>query len=185
MDREELVKILEGYAKEKGERLSLIIVGALALPFYGVEGRHTRDVDAEVLEGDLYNLKDFLNELGIEADLTENFSGWSVVSMPSDYRGRAVSVYESPYLSLKVLEPYDFILAKLRRGTQEDMEDALKVARSLKDFSPERLRERIEQAVRESPRDTYLLSFRKICEHFFSLLSEKKGRQVRRRLPGP
>ncbi len=185
MDREELVKTLEEYAKEKGERLSVLIVGALALPFYGVEGRYTRDVDAEVLEGDLYELKDFLESLGIEADLTENFSGWSVVSMPSDYRGRAVSVYESPYLSIKVLEPYDFILAKLRRGTQEDIEDALKVARSLKDFNLEKLRERIEQAVRESPRDTYLLSFQKICEHFFSLLSGKRERQVRRRLPGP
>jgi len=39
MDKEELIKILENYAREKNEKLSLIIVGAHALPFYGVESR--------------------------------------------------------------------------------------------------------------------------------------------------
>ena len=102
MDREELVKILEEYARERGERLSVIVVGVLALPFYGVQARYTRDIDAEVLEGDLYELKEFLEKLGLESDLTENFSGWSVVSMPSGYRERALDVYESPYLRISV-----------------------------------------------------------------------------------
>jgi len=185
MDKEELIKILENYAREKNEKLSLIIVGAHALPFYGVESRYTRDIDAEVLQGDLYELKDFLESLGIEADLTENFSGWSVILMPSDYREKAITVYESPHLNIKVLDPYDFILSKLRRGTQSDIEDALKVAKNLKDFNPDRLKERIERTLKESPKDTQLLNFKKICQYFFSLLSEKKENRVRKRkMPG-
>ncbi len=175
MDKEELLKILEDFAKGKNKKLSLILVGALALPFYGVASRHTRDIDAEILEGDLYELQEFLEKLGIEADLTENFSGWSVILMPSGYRERAVSVYDSPYLSIKVLDPYDFILSKLRRGTQTDIEDALKVAKSMKDFNPNILKKRIEQAIEESPKDTYILNFKRICEYFFSRLSSEKG----------
>ena len=171
MDREELVNILEDYARKRGERLSIILVGANALPFYGVQTRYTRDIDAEVLEGDLYRLKEFLDSMGVESDLTENFSGWSIVSMPSDYRERAVKVYESPHLVVKVLEPHDFILAKLRRGTQQDIEDALKVARTVDSFNREELKRRIDRAIRESPRDTQILNFKRICEHFFSLLS--------------
>ncbi len=145
MDKEELVQILEDYVKRKGEKLSLILVEAFALPFYGVESRYTRDIDAEILEGDLYELQEFLEKLGIEADLTENFSGWSVILMPPGYRERAISVYESPYLTIKILDPYDFILSKLRRGTQDDIEDALRVAKSIKDFNLTILKERIEK----------------------------------------
>ncbi|WP_461829952.1 DUF6036 family nucleotidyltransferase [Aquifex sp.] len=103
MDKEELLKILEGYVRSRGKKLSLILVGALALPFYGVESRHTRDIDAEILEGELYELQEFLEKLGIEADLTENFSGWSIILMPPGYRERAISVYKSPYLNLMTL----------------------------------------------------------------------------------
>ena len=181
MNTEELVKILEKYAKARGERLSLLLVGANTLYFYGVEIRHTRDIYAEILEGDLYQLVEFLEGLSIEADLTENFSGWSIVSMPSDYRENSLEVYSSPYLSLKVLEPYDFILAKLRRRTKEDIEDALTVAKSVENFNPDRLRERIEQAIEESPRDTQLLSFQRICEHFLYLLGERRENN----LPSP
>ena len=94
--------------------------------------------------------------------------------MPSGYRERAVSVYKSSYLSVKVLDPYDFILSKLRRGTRDDIEDALKVAKSMEDFNPQILKERIEQALKESPKDTYILNFKRICEYFFSRLSLEK-----------
>ncbi len=43
MDAKELVKIFEEYAKARGERLSVLLVGANALYFYGTGVRHTND----------------------------------------------------------------------------------------------------------------------------------------------
>lgn len=183
MTVQELIGKLEEYAKLSGEKLVVLIVGAHALHFYGCRGRHTRDLDAEILEGDLYQLRDFLSKCGIEADLTGNFSGWSIISMPPGYRERGQVVYDSPHLNLMVLEPCDYIVAKLRRGTRQDIEDALEVAKAVKDFSIERLNKRVREATEASVPDTSLLNFRKIVRHFIELAEGQRPKTDTRKYP--
>ncbi|WP_461829951.1 hypothetical protein [Aquifex sp.] len=53
----------------------------------------------------------------------------------------------------------------------------------MKDFHPEILKERIEQALKESPKDTYILNFKRICRYFFSRLSPEEGNEPQAHMP--
>ncbi len=77
-------------------------------------------MDAEIA-GPIGSLLDFLTRAQVPADLTQSFLGWSIVAMPPGCRDRS-------NLRIRVLTPLDFVLAKLRRGTDVDLEDALLVA---------------------------------------------------------
>ena len=99
------------------------MVGALALQAYGYHDRLTRDMDAEVV-GSIEALTEFLNRHGIPADLTANFSGWSVVAMPPGYRDRATDLVHQSNIRVRLLSPIDFVISKLRRGTDLDLQDA-------------------------------------------------------------
>lgn len=161
---DQLVTLLRRYVHESGAPLDLLLVGALALSFYGVAHRGTRDVDAEV-RGPIAGLSVFLNQQAIPADLTQNMSGWSVVAMPPGYRDRATVVLDEPTLRLRVLAPTDFIIAKLRRGTDLDHEDALLVARRNQVQSTD-IRAAAASALAISPQDTTLFLFHKTIDLF-------------------
>jgi hypothetical protein len=109
---DQLVPLLTRYVTETGETLDLLLIGALALPAYGIAGRATHDVDAEVA-GPIGSLLDFLTRAQVPADLTQNFSGWSIVAMPPGYRDRSMMLVDRPDLRIRVLTPLDFVLAKL------------------------------------------------------------------------
>lgn len=161
---DQLLTILRQYVASSGESLDLILVGALALPAYGIADRATRDVDAEVA-GPLDGLLEFLTAAHVPADLTQNFSGWSVVAMPPGYKDRAIDLLNQPGLRVRVLAPIDFILAKLRRGTDVDLEDALLVAQRHR-ITADALRATAEAALMASPQDTALFLFRKTVDLF-------------------
>ncbi len=55
-------------------------------------------------------------------------SGWSVVAMPPGYRERTTVFHREPGLTLRLLGPGDFVIAKLRWGTDQDLDDAAFVA---------------------------------------------------------
>lgn len=61
---------------------------------------------------------------------------------------------------VKVLHPLDFVVAKLRRATEEDLEDA---AFMVKQFGLkfDEIIETAEEAIRNSPKDTALFIFKK------------------------
>jgi len=159
LEIETIKKILKEFVKETGEETELILIGGIALQLYGMKNRATVDIDAEVEKGDLFKLYSFLKKKGIPADLSENISGWSVVAMPEGYRERAKVVMQDENLTIKILDPYDFVIAKLRRGTQEDFEDALFVAKKYK-LSPEKILEFGELAIKNSIKDTALFNFK-------------------------
>ncbi len=115
------------------------------------------DINAEVEKGDLFELYNFLKEKGIPADLSENISGWSVVAMPEGYIERAKVVVQDKNLIIKILDPYDFVIAKLRRGTQED---ALFVAKKF-NLNSEKILKYGELAIKGSIKDTALLNFKR------------------------
>ena len=52
--------------------------------------------------------------------------------MPPDYEKRVTEIYKDEFLRVSVLHPLDFIIAKLRRFTEEDIGDAVFVARRYK-----------------------------------------------------
>ncbi len=164
--------ILKEFTKETGEPVELILIGGLALEIYGAENRATMDVDAEVIKGNLYKLYEFFKEKGIPADLTENISGWSVISMPKEYRERAKTVLKDKEFIIKILDPYDFVIAKLRRGTNEDMEDALFVAKKYK-LNPERIKEFAKNSIENSVKDTAIFSFKRRIEIFLERLKNE------------
>jgi len=159
-----LLELLARYVAESGTAVDLLLVGALALQAYGYTDRATLDVDGEVT-GPLDPLVQFLAAHQIPADLTHNFSGWSIVAMPPDYRARASLLVEQPGLRVRVLSPVDFIIAKLRRGTDLDCDDAAFVVRRF-GVAPAAIQAAAEAALAASPQDTALFLFRKTVDLF-------------------
>lgn len=166
---EYLIALLTQYVADTDTPVDLLVVGALALRAYGVPVRTTFDVDAEV-RGPLLPLRDYLTAQNIPADLTQNFSGWSVVAMPPGYRDRAVDLVNQPRLRVRVLSPLDFVIAKLRRGTELDLDDAFLVARQ-HHLSTETIQSSAQDALAASPQDTALFLFQKTVELFCKHLS--------------
>lgn len=125
------------------------------------------------LVGDLEQLVTFLRRHQIPADLGENMSGWSVIAMPPGYRDRASVFIERPGMRLRLLHPTDFIIAKLRRGTDLDFDDAFYVARRFT-ITTHTIQEAAESAIAASPKDTTLFLFRKTVNAFCSQLSSNR-----------
>ena len=165
---ERVIELLREFAGSRKTSLQILLLGGLALQHYGMKDRATIDVDAEV-EGEMEEVFTFLKANNIPADMGENISGWSVVAMPQGYRERAIEIYRDAFLKVKVLHPLDFIIAKLRRFTEEDIEDAIFVARKYHVEAAE-IKRSAEIAIRNSPRDTALFVFRKNVDIFLSRL---------------
>jgi len=169
LNKKQVINLLKQFVIEKKEPLELILVGALALPFYGVEFRVTYDLDAEIETGNVEELYIFLKEKGFESDLSENISNWSVITLPSGYRERSKTVYKDSLLTIKILSPEDFIIMKLRRGTNQDIEDALAVAKK-QSVTTDALDEFYNRVLKESIKDTALFNFKEIYLVFKSFL---------------
>ncbi len=159
-----LLALLADYVDATGSAIDLILVGGLALQAYGDRDRATHDVDGELI-GELSPLVQFLADHHIPADLGANISGWSVIAMPPGYRERTSTLIDRAKLRVRLLAPTDFIIAKLRRGTELDLEDADSVAKRFR-VSPEDVRAAADAAVAASPQDTALFIFRKTVDLF-------------------
>lgn len=161
---ERLILLLEQFVKTTGQPIDLLLVGALALQCYGFRERYTNDVDGE-LTGPLHPLVAFLTAEGVPADLTQDISGWSIVAMPPGYRDRATDFLSHPNLRIRLLAPVDFVIAKLRRGIELDLDDALYVVRRFQ-ISRSDIEQAAAAAVAASPQDTTLFLFQKTVELF-------------------
>lgn len=167
-----VIALLQDYVRQTGATVDILLVGALALQAYGYQDRLTRDVDAEVV-GSVEELARFFNEHQLPADLTENFSGWSIVAMPPGYRERATDLIHQTQLRVRLLAPVDFIIAKLRRGTDLDLDDASFVAARF-GITIDHVRHAAEASVAASPQDTALFLFRKTVDLFCQSLPSSK-----------
>lgn len=156
---ERVIETLKEFTKANNADIEIILIGGLALHHYGLKDRATIDIDAEV-KGNIEALFNFLKHKEIPSDMGEDIAGWSVVTMPPGYRERTISIYKDEHLTVKVLHPLDFVVAKLRRATEEDLEDA---AFMVKQFGLkfEEIKETAEEAIRNSPKDTALFIFKK------------------------
>ena len=170
---EQVIELLTRYTRETGASVDILLVGALALQAYGYQNRLTRDLDAEVV-GSIDMLTEYLTQHSIPADLTTNFSGWSVVSMPPGYRERATDLINRGNLRVRLLTPIDFVIAKLRRGTDLDLEDATFVAKRYH-VTSEQIRTAAAAALAASPKDTALFLFQKTVDLFRKSLSPESS----------
>lgn len=165
-----LIALLEQFVQTSGQPIDLLLVGALAMQCYGLRERFTNDVDGE-LTGPLQPLVTFLTAAGVPADLTQDMSGWSIVAMPPGYRDRATDLVSRPGLRIRLLAPVDFVIAKLRRGIEIDLDDALYVVRRFH-ISRGAVEQAAAAALDASPQDTALFLFRKTVELFCRQLPE-------------
>lgn len=159
-----LLELLGQYAAKTERPVDLLLIGGLAMLAYGHPSRATIDVEGELLEG-VRSLKEFLGAHGIPANLGQSLSGWSVVAMPPGYRDRATVLIEKPGLTVRLLAPVDFIIAKLRRGTDEDVDDAAWIAARDHVRSVE-VRAAAEAALAASLEDTALFLFERTVDRF-------------------
>ncbi|RMH04308.1 MAG: hypothetical protein D6704_11385 [Nitrospirae bacterium] len=164
LNLEYLIHILQEYVRHTGLSVDLLLVGGLALQAYGLTDRMTRDVDGE-LTGELDSLVEFLHARHIPADLGENMSGWSVVAMPPGYRERTTVFYQDAGIRLRLLDPVDFVIAKLRRGMEIDLDDAEYVMKKF-NLAVSDIQQAAERAIAASPKDTALFVFKKVVEAF-------------------
>jgi len=168
VDLERVLSLLKEFAHARKRPLRVILVGALALQHYGLHDRATIDLDAEVA-GDVEGLFQFLKSHRVPADLGENISGWSVIAMPPGYRERATAIFQDDFLEVKALSPLDLIIAKLRRFTEEDIQDARFILEKYR-ISPEEIAQSAEEAIRHSAKDTALFLFRTNVRIFLEAL---------------
>jgi len=168
---EKLYTILKSIKGNK--EVEVIFIGRSAMPFYGIPSK-TFDMDFEIRglgDKEFFLLKEALDREGIIADFGEDISGWSVIPLPEGYRERARVVYESQGIRFKVLEPIDFIVSKLRRGTVDDEEDALDLVRCL-NIKAEDITARIGSL--KLPKDLETFFFLKRINRFLNRLKEIK-----------
>lgn len=159
-----LAGLLRQYVAQTGRDVDLLLIGGLAMSAYGHPSRATFDVGGELREG-VRPLQEFLRSHGIPADLGQNLSGWSVVAMPPGYQHRGSIRREEPGLRLRLLDPVDFIISKLRRGTDEDLSDAQWVAKRFR-VPAEHVRTSAASALSVSPEDTALFMFERTVDRF-------------------
>ncbi len=167
---EQLIEALGQYHQQTGQDVDLLLIGGLALQAYGYSERVTIDVGGELV-GVFDSLVRFFQERHIPADLSENISGWSVVAMPPGYRDRTSTWYEQSGIRLRLLDPVDFIIAKLRRGIDQDLDDAEYVATRFT-IDPEAITASAQAAIAASPKDTAIFLFTKTVENFCQRFSD-------------
>ena len=85
--------------------------------------------------------------------------------MPPGYRERSIIFINEPGLRMTLLSPLDFIIAKLRRGTDEDLEDAAWIARRYH-LNAQQIRAAADAALAASLEDTALFLFERTVDRF-------------------
>lgn len=162
--------LLREYVDQTGHAVDLVLIGGMAMLAYGHPSRATIDVDGELREG-VRSLQAFLSRHNIPANLGQSLSGWSVVAMPPGYRDRATIMIDEQGVRISLLAPVDFIVAKLRRGSDEDLADAAWIAKRFHVIASQ-VRAASEAALAASLEDTALFLFERTVDRFCQTLEQ-------------
>lgn len=169
---DKVLRLLKRYAANQEGSVRVLLLGALALEHYGY-ARGTADVEAETTATHVEPLIEFFAEQKTPADISSDVSRWSVISIPPGYRRRARTVLRDEDLHVQVLAPLDLVISKLRRFTEEDVQDARFLVKRF-GLTPDQIRSHAQQAIKASPRDNMLLVFKRNVEIFLGSLSEPR-----------
>jgi len=159
-----LCTMLRQYTVSTGHSVDLLLIGGLAMLAYGHPSRATIGVDGELCDH-VRSLAEFLSRHHIPSNLGQSVSGWSVVAMPPGYRNRATVLIDEPGVRISLLAPVDFIIAKLRRGTDADLTDAAWIAARFH-ISANQVRASADAALAASLEDTALFLFQHTVDRF-------------------
>lgn len=146
-----------------------LLVGGAALPFYGVN-RGTLDIDLEIQadsQEEFDRIREAIEASGLVADVTANFEGWGMIPLPEGFRERVIP---TPIRNLFVLDPVDYVFSKLRRGTEQDIEDCLAVVRA-RAIRPRDIRER--KRLLRLPLDPVSHVFNRIFDRFMEAIESE------------
>lgn len=97
--------------------------------------------------------------------------------MPPGYRDRTTVLIDEPGVRISLFAPVDFIVSKLRRGTEEDLADASWIAERFH-VSAHQIGTAAQAALAVSLEDTTLFLFERTVDRFCQLLdhtSSKSG----------
>lgn len=166
------IEKIEKFTRKKKKRIELLLIGGLAMSFYGIP-RFTLDIDAEINCKDefYFEFLEYLKKEKFAFNISDNINAWGIVPLPEGYRKRAKIVYESKYLIIKTLEVTDFIFSKLLRGTEEDFKDIIEVIKRYQ-IPKENLERR--QRLIHFPKDPETLFFKRKFSHLLDLLKTQK-----------
>ncbi|MBI1864414.1 MAG: hypothetical protein HYR98_01525 [Nitrospirae bacterium] len=167
--QEDLERIAE-FLAGRGEPITIIVIGGTAKALFGLP-RRTLDIDAEIACSDeaYAGLLSFLAAHKIPANIGENISQWGTIPLPQGYRERAVEILVKGSVSIKILDPADYVFSKLARGTETDEQDALDVC-AAKEIGPDALRTRL--GLVRLPKDPETRFFLDRTERFFKRLEQ-------------
>lgn len=111
---QQIEAIFKRYVKETNTALHIVLTGGQAMAAYGAE-RATHDIDAEIVEGDVDNLSDWLLANSVQSDISEDISGWGIIALPPSYKNRVSNLITGTNLRIDVLNPIDWVISKLER----------------------------------------------------------------------
>lgn len=143
------------------EPIEIIIVGGLAMQAYGLSLRKTVDLDGEIKASDESYLKVIreLTKKSVVCNISDNLDRWGVIPMPDGYRERSTVYHQKTNLTVKILDPVDFVISMLRRGTEEDLQDAEEVVKHF-NIRKSDIASRLKMI--SLPKDTESLLFKKL-----------------------
>lgn len=117
-----------------------------------------------------------LKEKEIQFNIGDDIDHWGVVPLPSGYRDRARTIFDEEGTVVKILDPLDFVIRKMRRGIEQDLDDALAIIRhfslSSKDVSEHAKKIRF-------PLDNETFVFRKRLGQFLDDLKKEENTEDR------
>ena len=112
-----------------------------------------------------------INKTGIQANYAEDIDRWGMVTL-LDYKSNTKLYKKYGSLTLLVLDPAFWSIGKMTRFIDPDIQDMIQVFRKKKS-SPANLAEVWGRALKESPRSTTLIRFRRQVEGFFESYGTK------------
>ncbi|MBC8413698.1 MAG: hypothetical protein ISR96_13170 [Nitrospira sp.] len=174
---EQFFKIIDD---EFNHEARVILTGAAAGTVWG-STRPSMDVDFAVSISDRSetawqqleaSIQRAIEKTGIQANYAEDIDRWGMITL-LDYKSNTKLYKQFGSLALMVLDPAYWSIDKMTRFIDPDIQDMIQVFRK-KNTSPHELAEVWGTALKESPRSTTLMRFRRQVEGFF----ESYGRKI-------
>jgi hypothetical protein len=173
---EQFFKIIDA---EFRQDVQVILTGAAAGTIWGSR-RPSMDIDFAVeidnpSEANWQQMESAIrkatDKTGIQANYAEDIDRWGMVTL-LDYKSNTKLYKKYGSLSLLVLDPAFWSIGKMTRFIDPDIQDMIQVFRKKKS-SPSNLAEVWGKALKESPRSTTLIRFRRQVESFFESYGTK------------
>jgi hypothetical protein len=173
---EQFFKIIDAELRQDAKA---ILTGAAAGTLWGstrpsmdidfaIEINNQSEANWQLLES---AIRKAIEKTGIQANYAEDIDRWGMVTL-LDYKSNTKLFKKYDRLSLLVLDPAFWSIGKMTRFIDPDIQDMVQVFRKKKS-SPAKLAAVWGRALKESPRSTTLIRFRRQVESFFESYGTK------------